>query len=133
PIYERAAKMEAAFDRFSATPRPVVRAIARAIHARRPRARYVAPRRFIVLIAVVRMLPTSWADALMRRAFGLTRANLPTPPVETGAAAKVDVKPPSTTTSEPVVKLDASDNRYTAAPAISAGCAWRPIGVRLTM
>jgi short-subunit dehydrogenase len=75
-VYDRAAKMEAAFDRFSATTKPVVRAIVHAISVRRPRARYVAPKRFTLLIAFVRMLPTSWADAAMRRAFGLTRAVL---------------------------------------------------------
>src|ERR1041385_2671837 len=41
--------------------------------------------------------------------------------------------PPSMTITEPVVNDDASDSRYTAAPAISAGCAWRCSGVRLTI
>lgn len=43
----------------------------------------------------------------------------------------VEVMPPSTTTTEPVVNDDASDSKYTAVPAISAGCAWRASGVRL--
>jgi hypothetical protein len=39
--------------------------------ARRPSARSVAPRRFLALIALVRLVPTCWADAAMSRAFGL--------------------------------------------------------------
>jgi hypothetical protein len=54
----------------------VVRAIERALTARRPCARYVAPRQFALLIALIKVLPTSWVDAAMRRAFGLTRRAL---------------------------------------------------------
>ena len=75
-IYARAAELEARFERMAATPAPVVRAIVRAIESRRPAARYVAPRRFLALIALVKLLPTCWVDAAMRRAFGLTRAQL---------------------------------------------------------
>ena len=39
------------------------------------------------------------------------------------------VLPPSTTMIEPVVKLEASDARYSAAPAISSGWAWRLSGM----
>jgi NAD(P)-dependent dehydrogenase (short-subunit alcohol dehydrogenase family) len=76
PIYDRAAQIEATFDRYAGSPAPVVRAIVRALTARRPRARYVAPRRFALLIAIVRIMPTCWVDAAMRRAFGLTRKAL---------------------------------------------------------
>jgi hypothetical protein len=54
----------------------VVRAIERALSARRPRARYVAPRRFSLMIAAIRILPTCWVDAAMQRIFGLTRKQL---------------------------------------------------------
>lgn len=78
PIYERSAEIEATFDRMAGSPAPVVRAITRALAARRPAARYVAPRRFAMLIALVRILPTCWVDFAMRRTFGLTRKQLST-------------------------------------------------------
>lgn len=78
-VYERAGQMEARFDRVAADPAHVTRAIVRAIEARRPRARYVAPRRFLGLIALTKLLPTCLLDAAMRRAFGLTRAQLRAP------------------------------------------------------
>src|SRR5205823_8105656 len=39
------------------------------------------------------------------------------------------VQPPSTTSTEPVTNDAASDARYSAAPAISSGCAWRASAV----
>jgi short-subunit dehydrogenase len=71
PVYAAAATLEAKFDRLASTAAPVVRAIETAINSRRPRARYVAPRRFALMIALVRILPTCWADAAMQRMFGL--------------------------------------------------------------
>jgi short-subunit dehydrogenase len=76
-VYERAAAMQARFAQVAADPIHVTRAIVRAVEARRPAARYVAPRRFLALIALVRLLPTCLVDAAMRRGFGLTAANLP--------------------------------------------------------
>ena len=75
-VYERAAQLEARFDRLAGGTRPVVRAIEKAISQRRPRARYVAPRMFALMIALVRILPTCWSDAAMQRMFGLTRKQL---------------------------------------------------------
>jgi NAD(P)-dependent dehydrogenase (short-subunit alcohol dehydrogenase family) len=75
-VYERAATLEARFDRLAGGTRPVVRAIERALTSRRPRARYVAPRKFALLIMLVRLLPTCWVDAAMQRMFGLTRKQL---------------------------------------------------------
>ncbi len=75
-VYERAAALEARFDGMASTTSPVIRAITHAVDARRPRARYVAPRRFALLIALVRLVPTCWLDAAMRRMFGLTRKQL---------------------------------------------------------
>jgi NAD(P)-dependent dehydrogenase (short-subunit alcohol dehydrogenase family) len=75
-VYERAAALEARFDGVAGSTRPVVRAIVRALTSRRPRARYVAPKKFALVIALVRLLPTCWLDAAMKRAFGLTRKQL---------------------------------------------------------
>ncbi|HEY0250249.1 MAG TPA: SDR family NAD(P)-dependent oxidoreductase [Kofleriaceae bacterium] len=77
-VYARAATLEAKFDRLAGTTAPVVRAIERAVSRRRPSARYVAPRSFALMIALVRLLPTCWADAAMQRMFGLTRKQLAT-------------------------------------------------------
>jgi short-subunit dehydrogenase len=78
-VYARSAELEAKFDGMASGTAPVVRAIVKAVTARRPRARYIAPRRFAALIAVIRLLPTCWVDAAMRRTFGLTRARLAPP------------------------------------------------------
>jgi NAD(P)-dependent dehydrogenase (short-subunit alcohol dehydrogenase family) len=75
-VYDRAAALEARFDGMAGGTAPVVRAIERALLSRRPRARYVAPRRFALAIALVRLLPTCWVDAAMQKMFGLTRALL---------------------------------------------------------
>ena len=86
-VYDRAASLEARFDAMAGDTGPVVRAILHAVHARRPRIRYVAPRRFMLLIALLRVLPTCWTDAAMRRMFGLTRAQLAIGP---GAVRRFD-------------------------------------------
>jgi NAD(P)-dependent dehydrogenase (short-subunit alcohol dehydrogenase family) len=78
PIYARAAELEARFSRMAGGTGPVVAAIERALFARRPRARYVAPRRFAAIIALFRVLPTCWLDAALARTFGLTRRQLGT-------------------------------------------------------
>ncbi|MFT3695746.1 MAG: SDR family NAD(P)-dependent oxidoreductase [Kofleriaceae bacterium] len=72
-VYEHAATLEGKFDRLAGTTAPVVRAIEIAITRKRPSARYVAPRKFALMIALVRILPTCWADAAMSRMFGLNR------------------------------------------------------------
>jgi len=75
-VYERAAQLEQRFDRLAGGTAPVVSAIERAVISRRPRARYVAPRTFWLMIALVRIMPTCWFDAAMQRMFDLTRAQL---------------------------------------------------------
>jgi hypothetical protein len=55
-------------------PEHVTRAIRRAIEAKRPSARYVAPRRVHLFLAFFRLLPTSWSDALLRAVLGLNRS-----------------------------------------------------------
>jgi hypothetical protein len=54
-------------------PSHVTRAITRVVRSRRPCARYVAPRRFVALIALFKLLPTAWLDVIMKRVFGLAR------------------------------------------------------------
>src|SRR4051812_8778467 len=61
-VYERAAAIESRFEGMAGGTRPVVRAIEHALAARRPRTRYVAPRKFTLMIAAIRLLPTCWVD-----------------------------------------------------------------------
>jgi NAD(P)-dependent dehydrogenase (short-subunit alcohol dehydrogenase family) len=72
-VYARIEQIEARFMRMAADPVHVTRAISQAVRARKPCARYVAPRRFLALIAVVKLLPTAWVDFVMKRVFGLDR------------------------------------------------------------
>lgn len=70
-VYARQAELAARFDRLASGPAPVTRALVRAIEARRPRARVVAPRRFTLMIGLVKLLPVCWIDWIMRRIAGL--------------------------------------------------------------
>ena len=72
-VYARQAELAARFDRLASGPAPVTRALIRAVEARRPRARVVAPRRFVLMIGLVKLLPVCWVDWLMRRIAGLDR------------------------------------------------------------
>jgi NAD(P)-dependent dehydrogenase (short-subunit alcohol dehydrogenase family) len=73
PVLERYQMLQQIADRTSAGPATTSRAIERAATARRPRARYVAPRSAGLLIHFLRALPTRWADQLARLALGFTR------------------------------------------------------------
>jgi NAD(P)-dependent dehydrogenase (short-subunit alcohol dehydrogenase family) len=79
-VYERMEKMAA---RTSIGPAAVTRAIERAATATSPRARYVAPRFAGLFVALMRLVPTSWADGLARLMLGISRrrfvAQLPAP------------------------------------------------------
>lgn len=63
-------------EQTAVSPDCVARAMERAITARRPAARYVAPFRTNVLLAFVALLPTSWMDAALRWGMGLTKKRL---------------------------------------------------------
>jgi short-subunit dehydrogenase len=77
-VYQRQSELAAKFDRVAAHPETVARALVRAVEAKRPRIRIVAPGRFLLAIIAVRLLPVCWVDALMRRIAGLDRlARLP--------------------------------------------------------
>ncbi|HEY0481874.1 MAG TPA: SDR family oxidoreductase [Kofleriaceae bacterium] len=71
--YERISK---AADRLASDPIVVARAIARAVGARRPAARYVTPRITNVVLWLGAILPTSIWDWVMRRAGYLTADGL---------------------------------------------------------
>jgi short-subunit dehydrogenase len=73
-----AEKIRNQFEATAVGPESVVRAIERAITSRRPAARYVAPFRTNFFLLAFRVLPTSWMDAILRAALGLTRKRLGT-------------------------------------------------------
>ena len=73
PVLDRMGEIRKMSDSTAVGPECIARAIERAATARRPRARYVAPLRAALGIGFLRALPTAWADALLRLAFGLTR------------------------------------------------------------
>ncbi len=75
-LYAEMATFASRFDKVASGPEHVVRAIERAARARHPRTRYVAPARFMALIALVAILPTCLTDAVTRSLFGLTRRKL---------------------------------------------------------
>jgi short-subunit dehydrogenase len=69
-------RMSKAADRFAADPIVVARAIARAVEARRPAARYVTPRLNQIALWLGAVLPTALWDWTMRRAGYLTADGL---------------------------------------------------------
>lgn len=76
PVFATIEAMSARADRFAVEPSVVVAAMVRAIEARCPAARYVAPRAMGPALAVARALPTQLLDTALRRAFGLSRRRL---------------------------------------------------------
>jgi len=70
-IYARADVIQAQSDRQAVEPDVIARAMERAITARRPRARYVAPRRTYLALAFFKLFPTRWVDGIMRALLGL--------------------------------------------------------------
>jgi NAD(P)-dependent dehydrogenase (short-subunit alcohol dehydrogenase family) len=86
PAMAEAEAMRQKFDATAVGPEIVGRAIRRAIESRRPSARYVVPFSGSIMLFMVGLLPTSWIDALMGAASGLTRAKL-SPPRELTAAS----------------------------------------------
>jgi short-subunit dehydrogenase len=76
PVLSRADEMRKVSDKSAVGPECIARAIERAATDRSPRARYLAPFRAVLAMAIVRRLPTRFADFVMRAAVGLTRARL---------------------------------------------------------
>jgi len=75
-IYARAGQIKRQADDMSTGPAVVTRAIERAVTARRPRARYVAPFFYRLVLGLVALLPTRWVDAILTRTVGLTKKAL---------------------------------------------------------
>jgi short-subunit dehydrogenase len=75
-VMARADDLQRQADSQAVGPECIAEAIEHAITARRPRARYVAPRRARLLLALVAVLPTRWVDAAMRAMLGLGRRKL---------------------------------------------------------
>ena len=84
--YAKALEVKRLSDAQAVGPECVSRAIEHAITARRPKARYVAPRRMLFVLFLAALLPTRWMDAILRRMTGLSaitaRRMLPTHSVE---------------------------------------------------
>ncbi|HET6611322.1 MAG TPA: SDR family oxidoreductase [Kofleriaceae bacterium] len=76
PMLARAERLSAMAERAGVPPAVTTRAIRRAITSRRPRARYVAPFRGHLAIAMARLVPTWLTDAAMRSMTGFTRKHL---------------------------------------------------------
>lgn len=75
-VMERFTALEAMLSRTAVGPDHISRVVQRAVHARRPRARYMAPCSGAVMFAVLSVLPTRWGDWAVRKITGLTRRGL---------------------------------------------------------
>ena len=75
PVMGAFDRMERMAKQTSVGPLPVSRAITRAVESRRPNARYVAPRFAGLFVALMRLVPTRWADQAARLMLGFTRRN----------------------------------------------------------
>jgi short-subunit dehydrogenase len=89
PVLARAEEMRKVSDRSAVGPACISKAIERAATDRRPRARYMAPLRASLMVAIARRLPTRWVDFFMRQALGLTRRRLAAAPTRNVAALPV--------------------------------------------
>ncbi len=70
-VIERAERVEQRTMAMAPGPEPVARAIARAVESRWPRTRYVTPVSNVVLLALLRALPTRLVDWALRAVMGL--------------------------------------------------------------
>ena len=88
PAMAKVDELSKKFDRFASEPIVIAKAIARAVNARRPSARYVAPRSTNMIIWMSAILPTRMWDWAMRKvAFLNTKTlGLDTKPAVKGAA-----------------------------------------------
>lgn len=72
-LFEVTDGIEGKLERFAAEPRAVSKAIERAIRARRPAARYIAPRVNAIGLWLLQLAPTRLVDWVMRRVSRLDR------------------------------------------------------------
>lgn len=75
-VVARAEKLAELAERTGVSPAVITRAIRRAMTARYPRARYVAPLRGLAMVGLVRLLPTWLTDALMRAMAGFSKKRI---------------------------------------------------------
>jgi short-subunit dehydrogenase len=78
-VVARAESFRARFEGSASGPEVTTRAIVHASLAARPRVRYVTPRRLAIVLWLLAFVPTRLVDYVMRRASGLTRANVLAP------------------------------------------------------
>ncbi|HEY5944608.1 MAG TPA: SDR family NAD(P)-dependent oxidoreductase, partial [Kofleriaceae bacterium] len=95
--YEKMSKMA---DRFASNPIVIAKAIARAVNARRPAARYVAPFSTNFVIVFARMFPTRVWDWAMRKVGFLNAKSLGVYTTPPGTPPSVEVPPPSAKPAE---------------------------------
>jgi short-subunit dehydrogenase len=103
--YEKMSKMA---DRFASNPIVIARAIARAVNAGRPSARYVAPRSTNMIIWMSAVLPTRVWDWMMRKVGFLTPKALDL------SGSQVTQVPQPVDMTKPVAKRTAPEVRATA-------------------
>jgi short-subunit dehydrogenase len=75
-VLARSEEMRKMTDMTAVGPACISRAIERAATSRWPSARYIAPFRAQVMVGMLRMMPTRWADFVMRVLTGLTAKGL---------------------------------------------------------
>ncbi len=107
-------QMSKTADRFASNPIVIAKAIARAVEARRPSARYVAPRSTHMILWMSSMLPTRVWDWAMRKVAFL---NTKTLGLDGSATAKASTKASTTAQAFPVTQIHGSP---TAAASPSA-------------
>jgi short-subunit dehydrogenase len=90
---DRYEQMSKTADRFASEPIVIARAISRAIRARRPSARYVAPRSTNVFLFLRAIVPTSVWDWAMRKAGYLDGKTLTSAPSAGAPVAAASVTP----------------------------------------
>jgi short-subunit dehydrogenase len=83
--YEQMSKMA---DRFASNPIVIAKAIARAVNARRPSARYVAPRSTNFVLALAAFMPTRMWDWAMRKIGNLNLKTLDASKAAAGVATQ---------------------------------------------
>jgi hypothetical protein len=83
----RADELLQLFERTGVGPEHIARAIRKGLESKRPSARYVAPWRTYFGLWFFRIMPTSWMDAILRVATGLTPKTLKALPKQVEAHA----------------------------------------------
>jgi NAD(P)-dependent dehydrogenase (short-subunit alcohol dehydrogenase family) len=71
-VYAKALEVKRLSDAQAVGPECVSRAIEHASTARRPKARYVVPRRMLFVLFLAAILPTRWMDAILRKMTGIS-------------------------------------------------------------